>query len=162
MRKYPERDPARERGELVLQAAKLFEVPYDDRNLRDPDAPSLNEVARSMGITVLKARKLLITAGVYTTELSRSVQLMTADGSTLEEIMSTLDLSRASVNSYLPYCKGAYHLLEPSVYSEQSTRYRRRRDAIRMIAASQEQPEFSLVWEAILAFEGYIFFYLRP
>ena len=45
-----------------LDTPFLFEVPYDDRALRDPDAPSLNEVARCMDITVLKARKLLITA----------------------------------------------------------------------------------------------------
>ena len=59
--KYPERDTAEERKKLVELAARLFEVPYDDRALRDPDAPSLNEVARCMDITILKARKLLIT-----------------------------------------------------------------------------------------------------
>ena len=114
--KYPERDTAEERKKLVELAARLFEVPYDDRALRDPDAPSLNEVARCMDITVLKARKLLITAGIYTTELSRSVQRLTSEGKTSEEIMGVLGLSRASVNSYLPYEKGAYCLAEPSLY----------------------------------------------
>ena len=155
--KYPERDTAEERKKLVELAARLFEVPYDDRALRDPDAPSLNEVARCMDITVLKARKLLITAGIYTTELSRSVQRLTSEGKTSEEIMGVLGLSRASVNSYLPYEKGAYCLAEPSLYSEQSSRYRHRRNMVRTIATSVEWPEFALVWEAILAFEAYPF-----
>ncbi|MBO5569712.1 MAG: hypothetical protein J6A79_12375 [Clostridia bacterium] len=155
--KYPGRDTAKERKELVELAARLFEVPYDDRILRDPDAPSLNEVARSMDITILKARKLLISSGIYTTELSRSVQRMKSEGKTNTDIMTALGLSKASVNSYLPYEKGAYHLVEPSLYAEQSSRYRRRRDMVRRIKTSNGWPDFTLVWEAILGFEGYPF-----
>ena len=44
---------------------------YDDRD--DDTAPGLNAVAAEFGITSLKARKLLITAGVYSTALSLSL-----------------------------------------------------------------------------------------
>ena len=43
---------------------------YDDR---DDTAPGLNAVAAEFGITSLKARKLLITAGEYSTALSRQI-----------------------------------------------------------------------------------------
>ena len=64
---------------------------------------------------VYKGRKLLITAGVYESEVAEKVQ------DTFEEyretqndkevILSTADilnLSKASVTSYLPYQKGVY------------------------------------------------------
>lgn len=63
---------------LVLAAADLFEVPYDDREKRDESAPNLNFVASEMEITTVKARRLLITAGMYSTELSRKVQELSA------------------------------------------------------------------------------------
>lgn len=44
---------------------------YDDRE--DTTFPGLNAVAAEFGITALKARKLLITAGVYSTAVSRQV-----------------------------------------------------------------------------------------
>lgn len=44
---------------------------YDDRE--DTTFPGLNAVAAEFGITALKARKLLITAGVYSTHLSRMI-----------------------------------------------------------------------------------------
>lgn len=155
--KYPERNTAEERKKLIELAARLFEVPYDDRTLRDPDAPSLNEVARCMNITILKARKLLITADYYSTALSRAVQEAIGDGKTCSEVMNELNLSRASVNSYLPYEKGVYHLEKPSLYAEQSARYRCRRDAVKQIKTLQGHPEFEIVWSAVLAFEGFIF-----
>lgn len=42
---------------------------YDDRT--DTAVPGVNAVAAEFGITALKARKLLITAGVYSTALFR-------------------------------------------------------------------------------------------
>ena len=65
--------------------------------------PGLNAVAAKFGITALKARKLLITAGLYSTALSRQVAELYDDGMEISQIMKITGLSRASVHSYLPY-----------------------------------------------------------
>lgn len=56
---------------------------YDDREDEENNR-GLNTVAAEFGITALKARKLLITAGVYSTQLSRTVQEMRNSGVTID------------------------------------------------------------------------------
>ena len=61
------------------------------------------EQAAEFGMTALKARKLLITAGVYSTALSRQVTELHDGGVEISRIMKITGLSRASIHSYLPY-----------------------------------------------------------
>lgn len=98
---------------------------YDDRD--DDTAPGLNAVAAEFGITALKARKLLITARVYSTALSRQIEGLYSDGAKIEQIMKTTGLSRASVHSYLPYTKIPYNLTELSANAERIRLYRERK-----------------------------------
>ena len=49
--------------QLIARAAELFEEPYDDREQREDWLPSVRAVAEEMNTTVLRVRKLLITAG---------------------------------------------------------------------------------------------------
>ena len=76
---------------------------------------SLQAIGDALNLNPIKARKLLITAGVYESEVAEKVK------NTFEEyretqdyknsILSTanaLQLSKASVTSYLPYKKGVY------------------------------------------------------
>lgn len=157
-KKYPDRDAEKEQRDLIKRAAELFGDPYDDRFLRDPDAPSILQVAREMGTTSLRVRKMLITAGLYSTDLSRRVQALKEKGASCESIMQELNISRASVNGYLPFEKSIYKLPEPTLYSEQSTRYRKRRDAVRKLRESLDTAgEFDRLWEAITEFEEYPF-----
>lgn len=72
---------------------------YDDRNNREDQTGkqpnhSLNTVAAKFGITALTARKLLITAGVYSTQISWTVQEMKDSGATIEQIMISAGLRR--------------------------------------------------------------------
>ena len=156
--KYPGREVEKEQRDLINRAVELFGEPYDDRLLRDPDAPSILQVAQEMETTSLRIRKMLITAGYYSTELSRKVQSLKENGASCESIMRELNISRASVNGYLPFEKSVYKLPEPTLYSEQSTRYRKRRDAIKMLhEAFGAANEFERLWEAIIEFEEYPF-----
>ena len=76
---------------------------------------SLQAIGDALNLNPIKVRKLLITAGVYESEVAEKVK------NTFEEyretqnykeaILSTaniLNLSKASVTSYLPYKKGVY------------------------------------------------------
>lgn len=76
-KKKPNYNPDQVMQEFMAAVADAFGS-YDDRE--DKTFPGLNAVAAEFGITALKARKLLITAGVYSTALSRQVPGICAGG----------------------------------------------------------------------------------
>lgn len=97
---------------------------------------SLQDIADALNLNPIKVRKLLITAGVYESEVAEKVQdtfeEYRATQSYKEAILSTantLQLSKASVTSYLPYKKGVYFPSTAakekiSVGAERQRRYR--------------------------------------
>lgn len=116
---------------------------------------SLREVAAEFDITLLKVRKILITVGAYTTDISDQVQDLGQQGKTIPEIMGITGLSRASVHSYLPYKKGIYNAKEASLDAERCKKYRQRKSAV---ARLKENPEnLELLWDVIVSFAGYPF-----
>ncbi|WP_303837433.1 hypothetical protein [Ruminococcus flavefaciens] len=156
----PDYDRTSEIEDLIFTAVSLFNIPYDDRQPRDDDAPSLNEVAEEMEITTVKTRKLLISGGVYSTELSRKVQEMEKAGMRIEEIVEKTRLKQSSVYSYLPYLKGAYKLPDPTLYAEQTRRFRARKKAVAELKDRHGYPnEMDCLWNCVIAFEGYRFVY---
>ena len=113
--------------EYLECVADCFGKPYDDRKERGEEASSLRDVCEEFGISIPKARKLLITAKVYTTEQSRRVAVLAVQGKSIEEIAKLTGLKRSSVSSYLPYQKLPYNMKETSRHAEDSKRYRERR-----------------------------------
>lgn len=158
-KKKPGYDREAEIEDLITTACELFSVPLDDREERDAEVPSIASVAEKMNTTLLRVRKLLISGGMYTTSISRTVQEMTDQRRSVEEIMDAMHLSKASVYSYLPYSKGAYNLADPTLYSEQGKRYRSRRSAVAQLHTTiSSGDDCSLaLWKTICAFEGYTF-----
>ena len=67
----------------------------------------------------MKMRKLLITAGVYSTDISRIIGELHAEGKSASEIQAITGLKKSSINGYLPYSKIMYNhdekMLELSV-----------------------------------------------
>ena len=116
-RKKPDYDPEQVVKEFMDAVEDAFGS-YDDRNPGGSAFPGLNAVAAAFGMTALKARKLLITAGVYSTALSRQVAELYASGVEISRIMKLTGLSRASIHSYLPYTKIPYKLDELSANAE--------------------------------------------
>ena len=123
-KKKPNYNPDQVMQDFMAAVAGAFGS-YDDRE--DTTFPGLNAVAAEFGITALKARKLLITAGVYSTALSRQVAELNAGGTKVDQIMKITGLSRASVHSYLPYSKIPYKLDELSANAERIRLYRERK-----------------------------------
>lgn len=158
----PKKKPGYDRDEvierMIQQGVELFSEPYDDRRERSPDAPTLVDVANAMGTTTLKVRKILVTAGYYSTGVSRRVQELYSSGCSVQEIMETTGLSSASVNTYLPYSKGAYKLEKPTLYAEQRRLYRKRETVCCELQKHLDTENAEkLLWDAIEAFEGYPF-----
>ena len=59
---------------------------------------SLRRLANEFDITLMKARKLLITAGAYHSDLSDYINQLKEEGKSVEEIMQLTRLSRSSVH----------------------------------------------------------------
>jgi len=120
---------------------------------------SLQAIGDALNLNPIKVRKLLITAGVYESEAAEKVK------NTFEEyretqdyktsILSTakaLNLSKASVTSYLPYNKGVYfpstaEKEKISVGAERQRRYR-------AMKRWRTEPTEENFWGVVLAYAG--------
>ena len=143
----PEYDAGRNLKEQMDVAVALYE-----------EDCSLRSIADALTLNPIKVRKLLITAGVYESDVAEKVQ------DTFEEyretqnykeaILSTantLQLSKASVTSYLPYKKGVYYpgteKEKISVGAERQRRYR----AMKWWRVDPTEENF---WSVVLAYAG--------
>ena len=68
----------------------------------------LKQTAVEFDMSPLKIRKLLITSGAYSNEISKEVNDMRAAGKSIVEIQELTGLKKSSVNGYLPYSKSMY------------------------------------------------------
>ena len=120
---------------------------------------SLQAIGDALALNPIKVRKLLITAGVYESEVAEKVKNTfeeyreTKDYKTsILSTANTLKLSKASVTSYLPYKKGVYFPSTAdkekiSVGAERQRRYR----AIRKL---RSEPTEEHLWETVLLYCG--------
>lgn len=120
---------------------------------------SLQAIADALNLNPIKVRKLLITAGVYESEVAQKVQDTFEEYREIQDyktsILSTanaLQLSKASVTSYLPYQKGVYFPSTASkekisVGAERQRRYR----AMKRWRADPTEENF---WDVVLAYAG--------
>ena len=131
------------------------------------DHPSLQTIANELDLNSIKVRKLLITAGVYKSDAADQVQKVfgthrKAGLSHTEAIAATmqeLNLSKASVTSYLPYEKGVYFPAKTdnknlSVGAERIRRMRKREKILEELRAEHSE---EALWAAVIAFQGYKF-----
>lgn len=120
---------------------------------------SLQTIGEELGLNPIKVRKLLITAGVYESEVAEKVQATfqeyreTQDYKTsILSTANTLKLSKASVTSYLPYRKGVYFTSTAekgkiSVGAERQRRYR-------AMKRWRDKPTEENFWGVVLAYTG--------
>ena len=157
-KKKPNYNPHQIMQEFMDAIADAFGS-YDDRD--DDIAPGLNAVAAEFGITSLKARKLLITAGVYSTALSRQIAELHSDGAKIEQMMKITGLSRASVHSYLPYTKIPYNLAELSVNADRIRLYRERKRRCEEFCSKRsvlsENEQEAELWSLLTCLQGCAF-----
>ena len=123
---------------------------------------TLQAIADELSLNPIKVRKLLITAGVYKSDIADTVQRIfktyrtTQDYKTaVSSTMAALHLSRPSVTSYLPYEKGVY-FPEDADAANISTGAERQRH-YRAVTALKKNPCEEALWNCIVAFRGYQF-----
>lgn len=157
-RKKPDYDRDGLINDLLEKVVDLYDEPFDDREERSEDAPSIRDVAQAMNTTPLKIRKILITTGHYSTELSRKIQSLYEEGYTIQQIMDETGLKKSSVHGYLPYLKGNYNLPEVTLEAEYSCIYRKRISVCKRLRQKINTPEVEeCLWDAIVAFADYPF-----
>ena len=144
----PEYDAGKNLKEQMDAAVALYE-----------EDCSLQSIADALALNPIKVRKLLITAGVYESEVAEKVKNTfeeyreTQDYKTsILSTANTLKLSKASVTSYLPYKKGVYfpstaEKEKISVGAERQRRYR----AMKRWRADQTEENF---WGVVVAYAG--------
>ena len=120
---------------------------------------SLQAIGDALNVNPIKVRKLLITAGVYESDVAEKVKNTfeeyreTQDYKTsILSTANTLKLSKASVTSYLPYNKGVYFPRTAdkekiSVGAERQRRYR----AMKRWRADPTEENF---WGVVVAYAG--------
>lgn len=133
---------------------KLFEAFLLDLQEAYEQSDSMRALAAEMGMTLLKLRKLLITAGAFSSDTSMEVNRLHEQGSSIAEIMDITGLSRASVHSYLPYVKGLYNASTLSLDADRCRIYRKRRELVDRL---QKNPTEDNLWQAVIAFQNYPF-----
>ena len=139
--------------ELLDEICDYFGPVVDDREREDIDHVKLRGVADHFNITLIKARKLLITGGKYSTYLSREVQEMYASGKSIQEIMRKTGLKKSSVYSYLPYNHLAYNLSDSSIEAERQKQYRVRK----WNASRSDDEKEEKLWQEMTALQGCLF-----
>ncbi len=133
-----------------IQKQLLDEIVYEYGKLG-----SINKVARSLGLSNMKVRKALITAGEYTNETSEDVERYLLAGKTVDQIAALLGITVSAVYGYIPYKITAYRLSDRSVEADKAARYRKRRDAVRKLKDAIGRMDYSdELWNCILLYQG--------
>lgn len=88
----------------------------------------ITKLSKKHNISVLKVRKLLVSAGALKNEKTIQIHRLKAEGKSVSEIVKITGLSKASINSYLPYSKIIYNM---EVVSPNAVRMKRHREKVK-------------------------------
>ena len=159
-RAYKSRKPGGGRKKLKPEydAGKNLKEQMDAAVALYGEECSLQSIADALNLNPIKVRKLLITAGVYESEVTEKVQATfeeyreTQDYKTsILSTANTLQLSKASVTSYLPYQKGVYF---PSTEKEKISVGAERQRRYRAMKRWRANPTEENFWGVVVSYAG--------
>lgn len=148
-------DPEGSMEELIARAVEAAKAPFTPD--RKADMPSLRSVAEELGTTVIRTRKLLITAGYFSSPTAQSVQRLKAEGKTIDEIGAALRLKPAAVYGYLPYELRPYNLPETTSNADRHKRYRATKKLREVVHTDNAEKISAVLWSCVIIFENYLF-----
>ena len=149
----------RKKSKPEYDAGKNLKAQMDAAVILYNSNNSLQAIADTLNLNPIKVRKLLITAGVYELDVAEKVNNTfeeyreTQDYKTaILSTANTLQLSKSSVTSYLPYKKGVYFPSTAakekiSVGAERQRRYR----AVKKL---RKKPTEEHLWDVVLIYSG--------
>ncbi|MFA5467628.1 MAG: hypothetical protein WC224_01060 [Sphaerochaetaceae bacterium] len=101
---------------------------------------SISETAKQTEISITKVRKILITAGLWTSARSEQIRELAEQGKSSTEIAEILNITAVMVRNYLPYEKGLYDEPDKTNTARRSAKYRERNRAYAQVSRSRRQP----------------------
>lgn len=110
----------------TMQCKEMREFNIDEMSNFYRGGMSVKDLAEDYGIGEEKIIKLLVTCGVYSSDIYDRIKDMRLSGKSDDEIMSIVGLSKKSFNRYIPYTKGLYGLKEPSDNAKKLREWRKR------------------------------------
>jgi len=159
MRKTREPGGGRKLSRPNYDAGKILQEQMGATVVLYNSGQSLQAIAETLELNPIKVRKLLITAGVYESDIADQVQhtfyTYRVTQSYKDAVLSTaesLKLSKSSVTSYLPYEKGVYFPAKESVEKISVAAERQRRN--RIVKRLRDDPTEQHLWETVLAYAG--------
>lgn len=157
-KKNPNYNPETIMKELVNEVSALY--------VEAGDSMSIRQLADEFDMTPLKIRKLLITAGVFSSDICDQILELSKSGKSISDIQRITGLSRASVHSYLPYSKTIYNAEEMSLNAERIRLHRERKVAVNDFRKHlQENNDIDKLieelWSVIKVFEKYPFYTMK-
>lgn len=144
--------------ELIKKAVDLAQVPFKPD--REASLPSLRSISTELGTTVIRARKLLITADYFTSPTATAVQKMVAEGKSVDEICASLHLKPSAVYGYLPYEVRPYNLPETTANADRHKRYRATKKLQSHLQENDgvfDSHTSFLLWRCVVIFQNYPF-----
>ncbi len=148
-------DPEGSMEQLISRAVEMAQAPFTPN--RSSDLPSLRSVAEQLGTTVIRTRKLLITANYFTSPTAATVQKLKAEGKSIEEIGAALRLKPAAVYGYLPYENLAYNLPQTTSNADRHKRYRATKKLKEVVDTGSIEKISAALWRCVCIFSGYPF-----
>ena len=153
VKKKPNYDPETIQKEMIEICRSLCFG--DMKGTQLSSRQSFRHAARELDISVSKVIELLIMGGYYTSDICEKINTLYDNGMTISEIQDELSVSRATVQSYLPYRKGIYKAREISLNAERICVYRERARCVEMLLDDLSEDN---LWETVVAFQGYPFY----
>lgn len=125
--------------------------------------PSLQKIADELALNPIKVRKLLVTAGVYRSDIAARVNerfsAYQQEGVPHKHAIAftarDMQLSTSSVASYLPYSKCLYFPAETAADNLSAGAERQRR--YMAVQRLRENPTEKTLWNCVVAFRNYPF-----
>lgn len=90
---------------------------------------SVKRTAENLGTTLVRAQRVLITEGLWSSDTSDEIWRLYQKGLTVKEIAKQLFVTEKTVQAYLPYTKGYYSDTQKSDEALRSSDYRSRKQS---------------------------------
>ncbi len=143
----PKKKPLYDAEKIMKELLKAVVESYEETG-------ELKLTAEEFEMSPLKIRKLLITAGAYSNDISNDVIYLHKKGKSVAEIQRITGLGKSSVNGYLPYTKAIYKPDELSLNAERIQVFRDRQQAVKGLSSDMSEDN---LWDAVIAFQKYPF-----
>ena len=102
---------------------------------------SLRKTSSGCGVSIQVVRRILVTAGIYASDLTEEINLMYNSGKTIAEIARSFGIREKSVLNHLPYSRKSYCIGDKTVNAQRIADWRQNAHSVK---SAQQQEKTSL------------------